>query len=61
MAYACPGHGRTFLLEEAYAGQAPDVKPPIIDMAMNARGIRDTARVLLVSPPTVRKEWKKGT
>ena len=31
----------------------------IIDMAMNASGIRDTARVLHVSPTTVIKELKK--
>jgi transposase-like protein len=51
--------GRTFLLEYAYAGQSPDVKQQIIDMAMNASGIRDTARVLHVSPTTVIKELKK--
>src|SRR5215813_9119904 len=41
------GRGRTFLLEYAYAGQSPAVKQQIVDMAMNASGIRDTARVLL--------------
>jgi hypothetical protein len=35
------------------------VKQQIIDMAMNASGIRDTARVLHVSPTTVIKELKK--
>ena len=50
------GRGRTFLLAYAYAGQSPDVKQQIIDMAMNASGIRDTARVLHVSPTTVLKE-----
>ena len=44
-----------------YAGQSPDVKQQIVDMAMNASGIRDTARVLHVSPTTVIKELKKGT
>src|SRR5439155_24506472 len=58
---ACPDRGRTFLLEYAYAGQSPDVKRQIVDMALNARGIRDTARVLHVSPTTVLKELKKGT
>jgi transposase-like protein len=56
---ACPERGRTFLLEYAYAGQSPEVKRQIIDMAMNASGIRDTARVLHVSPTTVLKELKK--
>src|SRR5215510_761131 len=53
--------GRTFLLEYAYAGQSPVVKPQIVDMAMNASGIRDTARVLHISPNTVLAELKKGT
>src|SRR5262244_3886566 len=51
--------GRTFLLEYAYAGQSPAVKQQIVDMALNASGIRDTARVLHVSPTTVIKELKK--
>src|SRR6266849_10205691 len=51
--------GRTFVLEYAYAGQSPEVKQQIVDMAMNASGIRDTARVLHVSPTTVLKELKK--
>lgn len=51
--------GRTFLLEYAYAGQSPAVKQQIVDMAMNASGIRDTARVLHVSPTTVINELKK--
>src|SRR4029077_20401272 len=55
----CPERGRTFLLEYAYAGQSPAIKQQIIDMAMNASGIRDTARVLRVSPTTVLKELKK--
>ena len=53
---ACRGRGRTFLLEYAYAGQSPDVKQQIVDMAMQASGIRDTARVLHVSPTTVLKD-----
>jgi transposase-like protein len=44
------GRGRTFLLEYTHAGQLPEVKQQIVDMAMNASGIRDTARVLHVSP-----------
>ncbi len=56
---ACPERGRTFLLEYAYAGQSPAVKQQMVDMAMNASGIRETARVLHVSPTTVMKELKK--
>jgi len=53
------GSGRTFLLDYAYAGQSPEVKEHIIEMAMNASGVRDTARVLHISPTTVIKELKK--
>jgi transposase-like protein len=56
---ACPEHGRTFLLAYSYAGQSPNVKQQIVEMAMNASGIRHTARVLHVSPTTVLKELKK--
>jgi transposase-like protein len=51
--------GRTFLLEYSYAGQSAEVKPQIVDMALNASGIRDTARVLHISPNTVLAELKK--
>jgi transposase-like protein len=46
-------------LEYTYPGQSPEVKQQIVDMAMNASGIRDTARVLHISPTTVLKELKK--
>src|SRR5262249_53899672 len=55
----CPERGRTVLLEYAYAGRSPDVKRQMVEMAMSASGIRDTARVLHVSPTTVLKELKK--
>lgn len=53
------GRGRTSLLEYAYAGQSLDIKRQIVDMAMNASGMRDTARVPHVSPTTVMKARKK--
>jgi transposase-like protein len=53
------GRGRTFLLDYSYVGQSPEVKQQIVKMAMNASGIRDTARVLHVSPTTVITELKK--
>ncbi len=53
------GRGRTFLLDYSYPGHSQHVKDQIVDMAMNASGIRDTARVLHVSPNTVIKELKK--
>jgi transposase-like protein len=52
----CPEHGRPFLLASASAGQSPEVKRQSVDMALNASGIRDPARVLHVSPTTVLKE-----
>ena len=51
--------GRTFLLDYSYPGQPQHIKEQMVDMAMNASGIRDTARVLHVSPTTVIKELKK--
>src|SRR2546427_9470663 len=51
--------GRTFLLDYSYHGQSPAVKQQIVEMAMNASGIRDTARVLHVSTNTVMTELKK--
>jgi transposase-like protein len=39
----CAGH--TFLLDDTYPGPSPEVKRQIVDMAMSASGIRDTARV----------------
>src|SRR5215467_9781585 len=53
------GRGRTFLLAYTYAGQSSEVKQQIVDMAMNASGIRDTARVLHMSPTIVLKALKK--
>lgn len=53
----CPRH--TFILQYAYAGYSPEVKQQISDMAMNGSGIRDTARVLHISPTTVIEELKK--
>lgn len=53
---ACPERRRTFLLEYTYAGQPSDVKRHIVDMALHASGMRDTTRVLHVSPTTVLKE-----
>ena len=54
---SCPGG--TFLCDYSYPGQFPHIKEQIVAMAMHARGIRDTARVLHISPTTVIKELKK--
>jgi len=49
----------TFIHDYAYRGYLPDVKRQIVDMALNGSGIRDTARVLKISPTTVIEELKK--
>ena len=37
-----------------------DIRKQIVDMAMNGSGIRDTARVLKISPITVIEDLKKS-
>jgi transposase-like protein len=49
----------SFVLDPAYKGRLPAIKAQIIDMALNGNGIRDTARVLKISPTTVIHELKK--
>jgi transposase-like protein len=53
----CPH--QSFLLHPAYNGRLPEIKEQIIDMALNGSGLRDTARVLGISPDTVLNELKK--
>jgi transposase-like protein len=55
----CLDRGRPFLLDYSYPGQSSSIKEQMVEMAMNASGIRDTARVLHVSPTTVIKELNK--
>jgi insertion element IS1 protein InsB len=43
----------TFILDYWYLGCLPDIKDQILDMALNASGIRDTARVLKICTGTV--------
>jgi transposase-like protein len=60
--YRCqnPACTRTiFQLAYVAHGHLQETKPQIIEMALNGSGIRDTARVLLVSPVTVLKVLKK--
>src|SRR5437016_14075679 len=49
----------SFLLDYRYLGRLPEVKHQIIDMSLNASGVRDTARVLRISTDTVLRELKK--
>lgn len=53
----CPA--KTFILDYAYKGYLPEIKQRIIDMTLNGSGIRDTSRVLKISPNTVMNEIKK--
>ena len=50
---------RIFLLQYHNAGWEPGVKQQMAEMALNGSGIRDTARVLGVSPTTVMSTFKK--
>lgn len=54
---SCSHH--SFRLAYRYKGRLPEIKPQIIEMTLNGSGIRDTARVLNVSPTTVINELKK--
>ena len=49
----------SFQLDLIYKGRSPAIKEHIVDMALNGSGIRDTARVLKISPTTVMNELKK--
>ena len=49
----------SFLLDDRNRGCLPEVKQTVIDMSLNASGIRDTARVLRISTDTVLSELRK--
>ena len=60
--YLCQNSACTqgsFLLDYRNRGCLPDVKHQIIDMSLNASGLRDTARVLRISTDTVLRELRK--
>lgn len=50
---------KTFIIDYTNKGYLPSVKEKIVYMAMNGSGIRDTGRVLGISPTTVISELKK--
>ena len=52
-------HRSSFIRNYSYRGYLSEVKQQIGDMAINGSGIRDTARVLKISPTTVIEELKK--
>ena len=49
----------SFLLDYRNRGYLPEVKRTIIDMSLKTSGVRDTARVLRISPDTVLSELNK--
>jgi insertion element IS1 protein InsB len=49
----------SFLLDYRNRGCLPEVKQQIVDMSLNASGVRDTARVLHISTDTVLNELRK--
>src|SRR6185295_15310383 len=44
---------RIFLLQYQDRGRVPEIRRQVIDMAVNGSGVRDTARVVRISPTTV--------
>ena len=53
----CPHH--SFLLDSAYKSRSPQVKQQVSELSLNGSGVRDTARVLGISPTTVIQELKR--
>ena len=51
---------RIFLLQYQDRGRVPEVRRQVVDMALNGSGVRDTARVLRISPTTVIAVLKKN-
>jgi insertion element IS1 protein InsB len=49
-----------FLLQYQDRGRALEVRRQVVDLALNGSGIRDTARVLRISPTTVIAVLKKS-
>jgi insertion element IS1 protein InsB len=52
---------QSFIRDYTYQGYLPTVRQQISGMAVNRSGLRDTARVLNISPTTVIEEPKKRT
>ena len=51
---------RIFLLQYQNRGRLPEIRRQVVDMALNGSGVRDTARVLRISPTTVIATLKKS-
>jgi insertion element IS1 protein InsB len=50
---------RIFLLQYQDRGRIPEIRRQVVDLALNGSGMRDTARVLRISPTTVIAVLKK--
>ena len=50
---------RIFLLHYQNRARVPEVRRQVVEMAINGSGVRDTARVLRISPTTVIAVLKK--
>jgi transposase-like protein len=60
--YKCQNTDRphySFQRDLLYKGSASAIKEQLVDMSLNGSGIRDTARVLKISPATVINALKK--
>jgi insertion element IS1 protein InsB len=51
---------RIFLLQYRDRGRVSEIRRQVVDMAINGSGVRDTARVLRISPTTVIAVLKKS-
>ena len=51
---------RIFLLHYQHRARVPEVRRQVVDMAINGSGVRNTARVLRISPTTVIAVLKKS-
>jgi len=52
---------RIFLLQYQHRGRLPEIRRQVVDLALNGSGVRDTARVLRISPTTVIAVLKKSS
>ena len=59
--YRCRDCHHCFQQHYRYNANEPGVAEKIIDMAMNGSGVRDTGRVLKISPTTVIAHLKNST
>ena len=57
--YRCTSCRRTFQVRYRHKIHDPGTRARITELALNGSGIRDTARVLGISPQTVMRELKK--